>query len=666
MNRAATAPGLPVPGIRWGDYPERDDDDDHPAPWRLLPASPRRYLASLETVRLQAARWRSKSVQTFGEARRGVQAELVRDGMTPQAVARCCGYVVEAARRALQLAAYDSQILAALAMLDNHLAEMATGEGKSLAAALAAAVGALAGMPVHVLTANDYLVARDAETFQPLYQLLGLGAAPVLAGQSAEIRRAAYAQPIVYVTASELAFDYLRDRLFHGTGRSALQRRASALADAQAQRPLLRGLCMAVIDEADNILIDEAQVPLVLSRERVDPNARAFLWQAYALSGKLAEPEDFVHLRAERRVMLTDTGREHIAQLAQRLQPVWKNTQHREDTIVSALTARHVFQRDRDYVVGPNPDPKAPPGDEVRIVDAVSGRIAEGRKWSRGLHALVAIKENVRVDAELETLAQITFQRFFRRYHRCGGMSGSLRESRAELRELYRLPIVCVPLRQPSRRRLLPTRVFADDAVRWPAVVARVRALRALDRPVLIGTDSVADSQALSRLLAEACITHTVLNANNDRQEAQIIEQAGRPGQVTVSTNMAGRGTDIHLDGPALQAGGLHVLCCQHNASRRHDRQLAGRAGRQGEPGSSEAWLSLASPRFTLTASGRLLAAAMRWSLRGGEVRWPARLLDALWRLGQRGDEARQARRRGIVCRHEREAERQMSFAAPE
>jgi preprotein translocase subunit SecA len=585
--------------------------------------------------------------------RQTVREQLAAEGLSPAAVETASAHVVETARRVLGKMAYDSQMCAMLAILDNRLVEMATGEGKSLAAALAAAVGALAGIPVHVLTANDYLVQRDALQFQPLYEALGLAVATVVAGDTAAKRRIAYRQPVVYVTAQELAFDYLRDRLMHGAGRPELERRASALANPAGQRPLLRGLCMAIVDEADSILIDEAQMPLVLSATSDAAPQRAYLWQAYALSGRLHEGEHWFCVPLQRRITLTDAGREHIEALAAALQPVWKNRAHREDTIVAALAARHVFERDRDYLVTDG---------EIRIVDAVSGRVAEGRKWSRGLHALVAIKEGCRIDPDPETLAQITFQRFFRRYVRFGGMSGTLREARAELATIYGVDVVPVALHRPCRRQQWPTRCYADDTQRWRAVVARARELCAAGRPVLIGTDSVADAQALSARLEEAGIEHAVLDARHDLAEARVIAAAGQGARVTVSTNMAGRGTDIHVDPQALKAGGLHVLSCQLNASSRLDRQLAGRAGRQGQPGSSEVFLSLQSSRFQADGWGRGLARLCRACLHGGRVALPGALLQTLLRHLQRIDGRRLARRRRVLCRQDAEMERSLSF----
>jgi preprotein translocase subunit SecA len=654
----------PVPGLFWGDYPERAEAADparerrhrltagHTAP--RLSAWQRR----VDGVRGQAQAWAGLSFAAFEALRPGLQARLAHEGLTAQAVDAACAYVVEAARRVLGRTAFDGQVIAALCMMDNRLVEMATGEGKSLATALAAALAALAGIPVHVLTANDYLVARDAEAFQPLFAQLGLRAAPVLAGQDTATRRAAYQQPIVYATAREVAFDYLRDRLQHG-GEPGLARRLRTQALPADERPLLRGLCMALIDEADSVLVDEATMPLILSRRLRDPGAHAFLWQAWMVSARLREDLHFQALHEPRRVVLTDAGREEVARLAAALPPVWKNTLHREEILQLALAMRHLLHRDRDYLVT-DPGDGEPP--RIDLIDTVTGRIAEGRKWSAGLHALAAIKEGLPPEGELEVLSRITFQRFFRRYHRLAGMSGTLWEVRAELRSLYGLRILRVPPRLPLRRGVGPTRCFATDAARWQAVARRAAELAAAGRPVLIGTDSVAASQELSEVLQAAGVAHVVLNARHDAAEAAIVSCAGRPGRITVSTNMAGRGTDILLAPEALAAGGLHVLCCQRNPSRRHDRQLHGRAGRQGEPGSCETWASMESEPQGPWPVPRAVQALLQPRDPVEPLRVPSTLLDGMLRFLQYGHEKSQSRRRQRLFWHDWEAERQMSF----
>ncbi|WP_162241802.1 hypothetical protein [Pseudorhodoferax sp. Leaf267] len=658
---------LPVPGLRWGSYPERSEPVGGKR-WRrsapLVPLRPGALPRRAGAMWRQAAAWQALSDGAFSALLGSVQDALLASGFARAARDQACAYVAEAGRRTLGRQAYATQLMAALAILDGQLVEMATGEGKSLAAALAAGVGALAGIPVHVLTSNDYLVQRDAELFAPLYARLGLAVAFVIGSHKEPARRAAYAAPVVYVTAREAAFDYLRDRLSHGTARAPLQRRALALSAPAESRPVLRGLCMAVIDEADSVLVDEALMPLILSREVNDGAARAFLWQARALAGRLAQRHDFTITGTPRRIALTSAGRARLTRLATTLGPLWKNERHRDETVTLALTAQHLLQRDRDYVVQPA-DPATERPADIAIVDALTGRIADGRKWSRGLHALVALKEGLPHQKQTETLSQITFQRFFRRYHRLGGMSGTLYEARAELRALYGCAMVRVPLRLPSQASAWPTRVYADDAARRAAAVPRVAALVAAGRPVLIGCDSVESSLAMAEALQAAGIAHQVLNARQDAQEAAIVACAGRAAQVTVATNMAGRGTDIRLDAAAEAAGGLHVLSCQLNDSKRLDRQLAGRAARQGQPGSHEVWLALHTPGADsrllagLAVAARVLAPAPDAS---GRLALSPRLALAMLRLAQRLAERRQSGLRRQLFKQDLAMDASLSF----
>ncbi len=661
--RTGTTHAAPMPGLLWGPYPERADRHDARAPQR--PTRARQPAAArVAAVRCEMARLATQDDASLSAQLRSQQPHWAMDVSRPQHVEQAVALAAECARRALGKTAYDGQLAAALQLLDEQLVEMATGEGKSLATAIAAAAAALSGMPVHVITANDYLVQRDADGFRPLFERLGLTVAAVTAPLGSDERRQAYAQSVVYVTAKELVFDYLRDRTLRQAGRAALQRRVAALGAPAAAGPLLRGLCMAIIDEADSVLIDEALMPLILSRETSDAAGRAYRWQAWALSGKLSEGADFACHAGTRQVLLTEAGRARITELTQTLAPLWRSTRHREHAICTALCARHLYQRDRDYIVQPALDERGRRADRIVIVDAVSGRLSEGRRWSQGLHAMVAIKEGCKPEPELETIAQITYQRFFRRYHRLGGLSGTLSESRAELRQLYGLAIVTVPPRLPPQRRIDATRVFATAAARWAAVAERCATLTAQGRPVLVGTDSVADSQDLSAVLAAADLAHTVLNAHYDADEAAIVARAGEAGRITVATNMAGRGTDIAVGVAECAAGGLHVLCCQLNPSRRIDRQLLGRAARQGQPGSAETWIALDHQRFSLDATGRLAARLMALAASAGDTPpWRHHWLQLCLGQLQHTDERRHAHARTTFFRQDCMAERGLSFS---
>ncbi len=641
---------LPKPGPVWGRYPMRDGDDTVPAQrgWRWLP--PLAWCRQVARNSAAHARhWQTLDPQARAAALGRLRAELRRDGLRGVALARALGIVAASATESLGMTPRATQLLAACALLDNRMAEMATGEGKTLAIGIAAAVAALAGIPVHVVTANDYLARRDAHTMAPLLAALGLRAATVSPGQSPAERRAAYADPIVYCTAKELAFDFLRDHQVQ-EHRHALERVAADLGPQQQPEPLLRGLCMALLDEADSILLDEAEVPLILSQAAPHAARRAFLWQALALARQLAIGRDFTVSEPDRAAVLSAAGEQQLQSLADGLGGPWRRPRYRRDAVQMALAALHVYRRDTHYLVRDG---------LVELLDEVTGRVAPGRVWSRGLHTVVALKEGVSPPPETETVAQTTFQRFFQRYWRLCGISGTLLEAGAELRSVYGARVLRIPLHRPDRRKTLAQRRF-DHAEAWlDAVAERVACLRQDGRPVLVGTDDVADSQRLSERLQSRGIAHQLLNALHDAQEAAIIARAGLAGTVTVATRMAGRGTDIEPDAQALAAGGLHVLSCQHNPSRRLDRQLAGRAARHGNPGSVEHWLldERAGGRWASSSFG-LAAWNQLSSLPGG--RWLTRLPH---RWFQRQQEGRRTLQRRLLLEQDLQWERRLAFA---
>ncbi|WP_310463388.1 DEAD/DEAH box helicase [Sphaerotilus sp.] len=577
---------LPRPGPLLGDYPIRSEVPRLPWSgwWPRAAASVPDPTPRLAAIRAQQARWAALSELEFRAHLRRLRGRLARDGFGGAHRVRALGCVAAVAQRVLGRNPYDTQLVCAEALLDDHLAEMATGEGKTLAAALAAAVAALAGVPVHVMTANDYLAARDAAQLGHLYGALGLRTGVVLGGTAPDDRRAAYACDLTYATAREIAFDHLRDRAHLVAQGSALQRCAARLAGDAVPPLLLRGLCMAIVDEADSLMVDEATMPLVLAETQDDPSHRAACFQALMLARRLTPGED-VHLDAERlAVHWTDAGAERLESVADGLGGAWLNRRHRQDLVGAALVALHALVRDRHYLVREA---------RVELLDAVTGRAAPGRVWARGLQTLVELKEGCPVTPPTRTSAQTSYQRFFLGYLRLSGISGTLAECRAELRTVYGRRIVAVPLRCRSQRVLHPPRVFATGRARAEAVPARVQALLAQERPVLIGVDTVAEAQVLSDLLTLAGVDHQVLDARHDADEAAFVAMAGQAGTVTVATRMAGRGTDIELGAGVAARGGLHVICCQDNASARLDRQLIGRAARQGDPGSAEVWHAL-------------------------------------------------------------------------
>jgi preprotein translocase subunit SecA len=651
---------LPVPGLLLGTYPERVEPAgdslsrlaEH-AGEALAPLlglrhrRHKRFLARVAALELPVQRLSSGQ---FAERLQYVRATMSRHGLVEPLMVEAFALIRRACQHALGIRPYDTQLAAAQIMLDNRLAEMATGEGKTLAAAICAACAALAGVPVHVITANDYLVSRDAESLQPMYAALGLSVGAVTQPLDFQHRQTAYSCDVTYCTAKELVFDYLRDRVIRNRESSELATRASRLGAAPTRsRPtLLRGLCMAIVDEADGILIDEARVPLILAESRPNPSQHEYHRQALELALQLKPERDFVLDRRCLSADLTPAGRRAVEQLAAGMGPVWRNRLRREEIVCTALAAMHLYQRDRHYLVRDS---------AVGIVDETTGRLAAGRIWSRGLHQLIEIKEGCSPSGEQVTVAQITYQRFFQRYLRLSGMSGTLREARSELRSVYGLRIATVPLLRPSRRRLLPTRLFANRESLWRTVVARAIEVTAHRRPVLIGTDSVADSEILSRELARVGVDHAVLNARHDRKEAEVIARAGQAGRITVSTNMAGRGTDIPLGIGVAERGGLHVINCQRNASRRIDRQLIGRCARQGDPGSAETLLSLDKAPLL-----RLVPAWIVQVTTENGLQWPRWLVSLVIAAPQLMEEARQRAQRAALLKQDLYADRELSI----
>ena len=497
------------------------------------------------------------------------RAGLLRQGLQGQALSMALAVVSEAVRRERGWWPRETQVEATAWMLHNHLVELGTGEGKTLVAQLVAATAALAGVPVHVLTSNDYLAQRDADEARAMCERLGLSVGCIQHGDEPDARRTAYACDLTYASAREVIFDHLRDRLGacqEGQGNPAAH-----------DRPVLRGLCMAVLDEADSLLIDEASTPLILSQQVRDDELPR--WRLALFLARQMKPGEQVLETSPGRWQLTDAGREWLAQRARTLDPAWQLRRLREEWVTQALAALHAFQRDVDYVVHDG---------EIQIVDVHSGRRAQGRSWSRGLHQLIGLKEGLQPAPATQTVSQMTCQQFFPRYLRLCGQSGTLKEARAELLATYGLPVRPVAPHRPSQRRDLGLAVHARADAHWQAVADRVQACRANGRPVLVGTRSVADSLHLSAVLRARGCPHQVLNASQDEAEAEVVARAGEPGAVTVATQMAGRGTDVHIGDAAEALGGLHVIVAGLHPARRIDRQLAGRCARRGQPGTHE------------------------------------------------------------------------------
>jgi preprotein translocase subunit SecA len=495
--------------------------------------------------------------------------------------------VAEVARRELRLDPYPVQFRGALALLHGTVAEMATGEGKTLTIALAAVPLGWTQLPVHVLTANDYLAKRDAANLAAYYRRCGLETGRVLAGMAPPERAEHYAAEVVYATAKEVLADFLRDRLILGPWQDATQR----LARRHFRRPLpvtsrlvQRGLHHAIIDEADSLMIDEAVTPLIISRE-VDNRAMVdAVLAARALAAGLEPGLGFTLDERHREARLTAAGLEQIATEAARFDcAVMEHPHWRREMVETALRAEHYYHRDKHYVVQDG---------AVVIVDEFTGRLMPGRQWQQGLHQAVEAKEGVAVNRPTESIAQLSFQTFFRFFHHIGGITGTARECAREIWAVHRRPFVLIPRHRPERARRDRPRCFATAAERWDAVVAGITTAHATGRPVLVGTRSIVASEELARRLAAKLIPCQLLNAVRHLEEAEIIARAGRRGAVTIATNMAGRGTDIRLDEGVAALGGLLVLATEPHRSGRVDRQLFGRAARQGDPGGGVQFMS--------------------------------------------------------------------------
>jgi len=584
----STASSLPAGGF----YPEREESREGRlervlAAGRFLAgrfgASHRRLARIVAATDAAAAGLDALTHDALRSRAAELRVALARAGVRELGLAaRCFALVREAASRSVGQRHFDVQLVGGWAMLNGMLAEMETGEGKTITATLAAATAALAGHAVHVITVNDYLAARDAEWMRPVYEALGLSVGCVRQGMEPNARRAAYRCDVTYCTNKELAFDYLRDRMVLGGRPRLIAATVDALSGNDAlQRLLLRGLQFAIVDEADSVLVDEARTPLILSAQARQGQEERLYRDALDLAQQLSEGDFRI---GDQGVEIRDSGLDRLEALSEPLSGVWRGPRRREQLVRQALTALHVFQRDKHYLLRDG---------KVVIIDENTGRLMPDRSWEQGMHQLIELKEGCEVTGRRDTLARISYQRFFRRYVHLAGMTGTAREVAGELWAVYRLRVATIRTHKPGRRRRLADRIYGASGLKWRAVVERVAELRRAGRPVLIGTRSVAASETLAAHLDGAGLPYRLLNARQDSDEAEIIARAGDAGCVTVATNMAGRGTDIKLAPGVAEAGGLHVIATELNDSARIDRQLFGRCARQGDPGSCEAMLAV-------------------------------------------------------------------------
>ncbi len=516
--------------------------------------------------------------------------------------------VREASRRQLGKFPYPVQLLGGFVMHQGSVAEMQTGEGKTLTAILPLYVAALTGRGAHLATANDYLAARDAELVRPVFESLGVSIGVIQSRSTNRERQHSYKQDITYGTAKEFAFDFLRDRLNEP---QVSDRKGLASCSDGSTLPasglVQRGLYFLLADEADSLLIDEARTPLIISAvsgRGAEAVTALFRWTA-ELAPQLVESIDFEYDSPSRTVALTAGGRRRVRQCSLPGELATVDMLDIYQHVDRAIKILRDFQRDRHYVVRDG---------AVVIIDEFTGRPAEGRKWRDGIHQAIEAKEQLDISVRSEEAARITVQDFCQRYERLAGMTGTAYLSRRELGTIYRLKTVVIPTHRPCQRTAYPTIVCRNGTDKWGAIVSEVVAMLGLGRPVLIGTRSIDRSETLSSCLKQAGLEHHVLNARHQAREAEIIRQAGQSGRITVATNMAGRGTDILLGPDVSDRGGLHVICSELHEAARIDRQLIGRCARQGDPGSYRQFLALDDEILRSGLGIRQAADLLRWA----------------------------------------------------
>ena len=576
----------------------------------------------------------------------------------PSDLERAFALVREVAARQIGERPFPVQIAGAFALESGCVAEMATGEGKTLMATLPVTVAGWRGRGCHVITVNDYLAGRDAEWMGPIYRLCGLTVAFIEQGMPAPERQAAYSADVTYCTNKEVAADFLRDRLVLG----CLKGLSSVLLDNIAGRGrrltdkiVQRGLHCAIVDEADSVLVDEAVTPLIISGRAPNPEQIEAFRQAADVAAQLRQEVDYRVNSHYREVELTDEGKVYLEELSENLGSLWKGRRRCEELATQALTAKELYLIDKHYVLD---------DDKVVIVDEFTGRLMPDRSWRDGLHQAIEAKEGLEITPPKDTYARISFQRFFRLYRKLSGMTGTASEAATEFWQIYHLPIVVIPTNRPRIRKNLPDVILTTESAKWKRIVSEIRCVHETGRPILIGTRSVRASEQLSQLLEAENLAHQVLNAVHHRQEAQIVAEAGQPGRMTVATNMAGRGTDIKLGRGVAELGGLHVIAAERNESARIDRQLFGRCARQGNPGSAQAIICLEDEfvsRYTKT-----LVTYLRRRYGHTENDTSSRLTRGVFRLAQLRAERLALRQRKAVMRTDHWLDEQLGFAGIE
>jgi preprotein translocase subunit SecA len=500
--------------------------------------------------------------------------------------------VREASNRCLNMRHFDMQILGGMVLHEGRIAEMKTGEGKTLVATLPIVLNSITGRGTHLVTVNDYLARRDAEWMGQIYSFLGMKVGVIVHGLDDSQRRESYGADVTYGTNNEFGFDYLRDNM-----------------KFYLNQLVQRDLHFAIVDEVDSILIDEARTPLIISGP--GEKSTTLYVKVDAIIPRLKQDEDFTVDEKARSVMLTDDGTarcEEILGVDNLFDPRHITLQHH---ILQALKAHNLFKRDDDYIVKDG---------QVIIVDEFTGRLMPGRRYSDGLHQALEAKESVRVEAENQTLASITFQNYFRMYDKLAGMTGTADTEAVEFKQIYDLDVTVIPTHMPMVRKDHPDLVYRSQAEKYEAIVMEILELYRVGQPVLVGTTSIDKSELISRRLQKLKVPHEVLNAKQHDREAEIIAEAGKQKRVTIATNMAGRGTDIKLGEGVVGLGGLHILGTERHESRRIDNQLRGRSGRQGDPGSSRFYLAMDDDLLRLFGSDRMSGLMEKLGMEEGQA----------------------------------------------
>ncbi len=579
--------------------------------------------------------------------------EKAREKLLPDVLAT----MVEVADRTLGLRPYPVQIVGAMALYRCYLAEMATGEGKSLTACLPAVLAAWTGRPCHFVTVNDYLADRDAVEMRPFYAFCGVSVGCVTGQMPPRERRLNYEQGVVYTTLKELVADFLRDRLILGALHHASRRLLRQILQPQLRELdglVLRGLDTAIVDEADSVLIDEAVTPLIISRAQENRPLVEACETAHSIAASLYLGADYEKDLKYREITLTKEGRSKVEEQTQRLPGIWRGPSRREELVQQALTAREFYMRDKQYVIQDG---------KVAIVDEFTGRIMPNRTWRHGLHQAVEANEGLGVTNPSETLARLSFQKFFRFFGRLSGMTGTAKEATAEFWHIYKLPVLPIPTNRPCIRKMLPDSVFPTEAQKWEAIVQEIQRWHRTGCPLLVGTRSVKASERLAEMLSARGFEFNLLNAVRHREEAQIVAAAGERNRITIATNMAGRGTDIKLGHGVAEMGGLHVIATERHESGRIDRQLFGRCARQGDPGSAQAFMSADDEliqRFVPAAMRNRLASALKTKTPG-----TSRLAEAALFHAQRAAQRLAYRQRRNVLQMDTWLEEALSFSGP-